>query len=186
MRNLLLGRNSRNKIIKHVVGSNNSIDFGSDFECGLFEINVYGSNNTIIIGNGCKFYRYNRLFVGGDNNSILIGNEVTFDQNVVIAVADGTNLSIGDDCMFANGARIRTSDQHKIFSSAGLLLNSPADVNIGKHVWLGNNAIIMKGVTIGDGCMVGMESMVTKSIDDNCLVVGTPAKVIQKEIRWER
>lgn len=171
---------------KNVSGIGNEIYIGENFVCGTFEINVFGNNNVVTIGDNCVFNKYNRIFVGGSNNKIFIGNNVTFDQNVVIAVADGTSLVVGDDCMFANNVRIRTSDQHSIYDANGELINSPADVQIGKHVWLGNSAVVMKGVTIGDGCVVGMESMVTKNIKDACLVVGTPAYIIKEDITWKR
>ena len=171
---------------KNIHGYGNRISIGTNFVCGTFEINVFGNNNVVTIGDNCIFNKYNRIFVGGSNNKIFIGNNVTFDQNVVIAVADGTSLIIGDDCMFANNVRIRTSDQHSIYDANGELVNSPADVQIGKHVWLGNSAVVMKGVKIGDGCVVGMESMVTKSIKDACLVVGTPAYILKENITWKR
>ena len=80
---------------------------------------------------------------------------------------------------------IRTSDQHKIYDESNNRINEAANAVIGNHVWLGNPAVIMKGISIGDGCMIGMESMVTKNIESNTLAVGTPARVIKK-YRWER
>jgi len=51
-------------------------------------------------------------------------------------------------------------------------------------VWLGKEAIIMKGVSIGNGAIVGMDSMVTKDVPERCIVAGKPAKVIKTNVYW--
>lgn len=53
-------------------------------------------------------------------------------------------------------------------------------VRIGQNVWIGEGVVIMPGVVIGEGCIIGANSVVTKSIPDNCMAVGCPAKVIKK------
>ena len=57
-------------------------------------------------------------------------------------------------------------------------------VKIGNHVWIGTRAIIMKGVTIGDGAIIGAGAIVTKDVPSNSVVVGFPAKVIRENIEW--
>ena len=63
-------------------------------------------------------------------------------------------------------------------------------VKIGDNVWLGEGVIVMPGVTIGNGCVIGAHSVVNKSIPDNCIAVGTPAKIIKRYSfdtkKWER
>ena len=53
-------------------------------------------------------------------------------------------------------------------------------ITIGNDCWIGGNAIICPGVSIGDGCTVGAGSVVTKDIPANSLAVGNPARVIKK------
>ena len=55
---------------------------------------------------------------------------------------------------------------------------SHSKVIIGDNVWLGRDVTICKGVTIGDNCIIGTKSVVTKSIPSNSIAVGVPAKVI--------
>jgi acetyltransferase-like isoleucine patch superfamily enzyme/coenzyme F420-reducing hydrogenase beta subunit len=57
-------------------------------------------------------------------------------------------------------------------------------VIIGKHVWLTSNCTVMMGVKIGDGTIVGSDSLVTSSVPANCIVNGSPAKVTQTNILW--
>ena len=51
-------------------------------------------------------------------------------------------------------------------------------VKIGNNVWIGGSVTILSGVTVGDNVVIGAGSVVTKDIDDNCIVAGVPAKVI--------
>lgn len=53
-------------------------------------------------------------------------------------------------------------------------------VSIGNNVWIGGRAIILPGVTIGDGCVVGAGSVVTQNVSDCCLVVGNPARFVRQ------
>lgn len=52
------------------------------------------------------------------------------------------------------------------------------DVVIGDDVWLGAQVLVMPGVTIGDGCVVGAGSVVTRDLPANSIAVGSPAKIV--------
>ena len=54
---------------------------------------------------------------------------------------------------------------------------------IGKNCFIGGRAIILPGVEIGDGCVVGAGSVVTKSVPPNCIVAGNPARIIRPDIQ---
>lgn len=57
---------------------------------------------------------------------------------------------------------------------------SKGPVIIGKNVWIGDKATVLPGVTIGDGAIIGANSVVTKDIPANSIAVGIPAKVVKK------
>ena len=57
-----------------------------------------------------------------------------------------------------------------------------APVIIGNNVWIGGGAIICPGVTIGDRCVIGAGSVVTKDIPDDRVAVGNPARVVRKQV----
>lgn len=65
-------------------------------------------------------------------------------------------------------------------------MNPAKNVEIGKHVWIAPSSVIMKGASIGEGCIVGSHSMVNKKIQKFCLVVGTPAHVVKEDVYWTR
>lgn len=53
-------------------------------------------------------------------------------------------------------------------------------VNIGAGTWIGSNAVVLPGITIGKNCVIGAGSIVTKDIPDYCVVVGSPAKIVRR------
>ena len=57
-----------------------------------------------------------------------------------------------------------------------------APIIIGKNVWIGSDARICKGVTIGDGAIIAANAVVTKSCPPNCIMGGNPAKIIKRDI----
>lgn len=173
----------RCKITINDYGQGNATDIPIIYSNNLV-ITFRGNNNIIRIGEGCNFKARNTVYFQGDNNVVTIGDNVTFDGNTLIVVGEGTKASIGSDCIFADRVHIRTTDQHCIFDADGKRINPARDVNVGSHVWLGKEAIIMKGVSIGDGAIVGMDSMVTKDVPERCIVVGKPAKVIKTNVYW--
>lgn len=173
----------RCKITINDYGKENVADIPVIYSNNLV-ITFRGNNNFIKIGIDCNFKVRNTVYFQGDNNVVTIGDNVTLDGNTLIVVGEGTKVSIGSDCIFADRVHIRTTDQHGIFDGNGLRINPAKDVNVGNHVWLGKDAIIMKGVNIGDGAIVGMDSMVTKDVPERCIVVGKPAKVIKTNVYW--
>ena len=76
-------------------------------------------------------------------------------------------------------------DAHRIHYESGEKNSITAPVSIGNHVWIGAEAIILKGVTIGDGAVIGAGSVVTRDVESCAIVVGNPARVIKRNIRWE-
>lgn len=62
--------------------------------------------------------------------------------------------------------------------------NPVAPISIGNHVWIGTNAIILKGVDIGDGAVVAAGAVVTRSVPPRCIVAGNPAKIVKENVEW--
>lgn len=93
-------------------------------------------------------------------------------------------VTIGDNCAISDNVQILDSDFHTIaYKSKTVEKSKP--IHIGNHVWIGRSSIILKGVSIGDGAIIGAGSMVTRSIPPGCLAVGNPARVIKDNIDWK-
>ena len=117
----------------------------------------------------------------GPNASLVIGDSFV---NREVKIICNQNITIGDECMIAMGTVIRDNDggTHRILSE-GYINSKP--IVIQNHVWIGENVMVLKGVTIGEGSVIGANSLVTKDIPPHCLAIGSPAKVIRENISWE-
>lgn len=94
-------------------------------------------------------------------------------------------IEIGDGCAIGRNVLIMDFDAHEITYDNGDKNRITAPVTIGKHVWIGAGATILKGVTIGDDAIIGAGSVVTKDVPANTIVAGNPARVIRENIQWK-
>ena len=110
----------------------------------------------------------------------------------------GRNITVGNNVFINAGCKFQ--DQGGIFIDDGVLIGHgvvlatlnhdldpekrqqlhPAPIHIGKRVWIGANATITQGVTIGDNSVVAAGAVVNKDVPPNTIVGGVPAKVIRK------
>ncbi len=116
-----------------------------------------------------------------DDARIRIG-EGTF-LNLGVMVAAHTLVEIGDHCMFANGCFItdgnhRFDDPEKPVPWQGFTTKGPT--KIGDNVWCGANVVITSGVTIGERCVIGANSVVTQSLEPYTIAAGAPAKPLKR------
>ncbi len=108
--------------------------------------------------------------------SIRIGDYCLLCPGVRISAASA--VTIGDNCMLANGVYITDSDWHDIYNR--LAMGQAAPVTIGDNVWIGDGAIVCKGVTIGANSIVGAGSVVVRDIPANAVAAGNPARVVKE------
>jgi len=101
-------------------------------------------------------------------------------------MGEKNSISIGNDCMFSGNVEIWNSDTHLITDLNGNFVSLPCPVTIGDHVWLGKASKILKNVTIGNNSIIGMSSVVTKDVPEHSIAAGNPARIIKKQINWEK
>lgn len=165
-------------------GKNNRLEIHPDAR--FYELHVYFDcdNATVSIGrvNNAAW----RIRTGQDA-TVQVGNRVTTTGPCAVSAVEGATVSIGNDVMIASRVRIRSDDAHPIFDvRTGKRVNPAKSITIGPHVWLGWGVMVLAGVRIRSGSVIGAQSVVTKSIPNNCIAVGVPAKVIRRDIAWER
>jgi acetyltransferase-like isoleucine patch superfamily enzyme len=149
-------------------------------------------------GNVLESFREGRLEIGehtllephvwlttGDSGRIRIGRG-TF-LNVAVMVASVELVEIGDHCMLANGCFItdgnhRFDDFEQPVTWQGFSTKGPT--RIADNVWCGANVVITSGVTIGERCVIGANSVVNRDLPPYSLAAGAPAKVL-KSLRAE-
>lgn len=185
----IIARSPLLKLRRDIIGKGNIIVIGKNTVGeGIFNLRIRGNNNKIVIGESCAFGEQCSVWLDGNNCEIIIGDNSTFTWRIEFnAQENNSKIHIGQDCMFSNHIVVRTSDSHPIYSNeTGERINNPKDVIIGNHVWIAPNVKIMKGANIGNGVIVGSDTTVAKSIPNNTLCVGRPAKIVKENIRWTR
>lgn len=101
--------------------------------------------------------------------------------NEGVSITCASQIHIGKGCNIAREVVIRDYDGHYIES---LDYRTAKPITIGTNVWIGYRAMILKGVTIGDGAIVAANAVVTKDVPSHAIVAGNPAKIIRTNIKW--
>jgi len=166
-----------------IIGDGNSVVFGRYASLRDTTLTIRGNGHKLHIGARCEIEALNLrllhragVFALGDDSFVL---------QMTASVLEGTRCVIGRQGLISRGVVLTTGDAHSILDAAtGARLNPSADVAIGDHVWLGEEAMILKGARIGSNCVIGARSLVTGSIAANCLAAGNPARVLRENITW--
>lgn len=142
------------------------------------------SKTGVTIGNGCSL---------GAGTVIRCSGSI---QNLGVGFVMGDNSSLADNCFVGatggvwigsdviGGQNIRFHSSNHIFSDKDTLIRlqgvEAKGIHIGNNCWIGAGVVFCDGVTIGDGCVIAANAVVTQSFPDNCVIAGCPAKVIKE------
>ena len=133
------------------------------------ELMLFKHGGNISIGDYCYIGPGTRIWSA---KKISIGNRVLVSHNV----------NIHDNVSHPLGSKERHEDFMQIFYGGGLQENvdlREAEVVIGDDVWIGFNAVILKGVTIGNGAIIGAGAFITNDVPANAVVVGNPQRIMR-------
>ncbi len=135
------------------------------------ELLVMEQGGEIIIGDFCYIGSGSRIWSG---KKIVIGDRVLISHNV----------NIHDNIAHPLNADERHKDFLHIFCAASMNKTDyrGEEINIGNDVWIGFNATILKGVTIGNGAIIGACAVITKDVPPNAVVVGNNSQDIVKYV----
>lgn len=152
------------------------------------------SNETLFVGKACRklrevttrrIFQYsgstfniNRGAYFGTGRRISIGHHSSIGRDCQLA----NDVTIGDDVMMAPEVAIFSVSHETADIAIAMRLQgnkNPNPVTIGNDVWIGQRAMIMPGVTIGDGVIIAAGSIVTKDVPNYAVVGGNPAKIIK-------
>lgn len=128
------------------------------------------------IGEGC--YVEPPFHANWAGANVYFGNNVYANFNLTLV--DDTDIYVGDKVMFGPNVTVATAG-HPIdpeLRYQAMQYNIP--VHIGENVWIGANAVVLPGITIGDNSVIGAGSVVTKDIPPNVIAVGNPCRVIRE------
>lgn len=160
-----------------------AVVIGDNVKISSCQIEI-GRNSALTIGSGCTI---SGKITVGLNSRIHIGDGLSVTGNVTLRAVESTAIDIGDDCLFGSDIIIRTADGHPVYDAkTGERINASRSISIGRHVWIADRAVILKGADIGDASVVGVGSVLTKPIGSHSVAVGNPARVVKTGITWER
>lgn len=149
-------------------------------------LDVDGDDNLVLLlGNARKFG--GRITVRGKGNLFFFGERATCNAGNFVLVGDGLAICFGTDCMLSQNVSVRASDSHGILDlRSEQVINPPADILVGHHVWLGYSSTVLKGTRIGSGAVVGAGALVTSDLPPCTLAVGVPARPLRDGVSWSR
>ena len=172
-----------------------NVRFGEGFYCESAQIFRFLRNtkpDAIIFGDHVSCYA-GCSFAISEKGRVTIGNFTLLNGALVMAE---DKIEIGSHCLISWNVGIADSDFHPLEPAQRLIdaqalapffKNRPprpklktVPVKIADNVWIGMNAVILKGVTIGESSVVAAGSVVTKSVPPNTVVAGNPAVVVKQ------
>jgi acetyltransferase-like isoleucine patch superfamily enzyme len=172
-----------------------NVEFGEGFYCESAQVfNKLKSTQAgaVVFGKHVSVY-CGCSFAVRENGRCVVGDFTLLNGAIVMAEE---KIEIGSHCLISWGVGIADSDFHPLEPAQRLIdaqalapffKNRPprpkletAPVKIGNNVWIGMNAVILKGVTIGDNSVVAAGAVVTKSVPENSVAAGNPAIVVKK------
>lgn len=167
------------------------VKFGGEFKTKGFPIivNVKGSEisfgdkvsiNSSLLSNLIGLYQRTIIVTRTPEAKIAIGDNVGMSGVTIYA---RESIKIGNNTRIGANTKIMDNDFHPVDPEMRLKSSNTnmavKPVEIGENVFIGCNALILKGTTIGDNTTIGAGSVVSGQIPANCVAAGNPAKVIK-------
>lgn len=118
------------------------------------------------------------------------GTNITIGENFIanfnLTILDETRVTIGDNVFIGPNVSIYTVTHALDISQRNEGLMQARPVTIGNNVWVCGNCVILPGVSIGEGCVIGAGSVVTRDIPPHTLAVGNPCRPLRPIIEADK
>jgi tetrahydrodipicolinate N-acetyltransferase len=139
-----------------------------------------GFNAQLSISGTVNVGRGSRVYVN-DGGHLELGNRSYINDCSVITCFD--RIHIGSHCAISWNTNILDTNIHELVVQ-GTPRPRSQSIHIGDHVWVGTGAIVLPGVTVGDGAVVAAGSVVKSDVPPGAVVAGNPARVVRENVSW--
>jgi acetyltransferase-like isoleucine patch superfamily enzyme len=144
---------------------------------GRIKLSQRERGGQIVLGERIKVGKHVKLYLDSRDARIEIGSYSGINRRTEICSQD--SVHIGERCAIGWDVCITDTDYHEF---EGTRRTEP--VHIGDGVWIGSRALILKGVTIGDGAVIGAGTVVSHDVPARGLVAGAHPKLIRENVSW--
>jgi len=184
------------KRYKHILAAHPTVQFLPNFN--ITKNRLTGSQNyKVEIGKECLLAA--QIFLEASDAKVSIGERVFMGNSTIISKA---SVSLGNDILVAWGVTFYDHDSHSLDflhrdedikqaykdfinekgnylknKNWGVVNSKP--IVICDHVWIGAESMILKGVTVGEGAIIGARSVVTKDVPAYTIAAGNPARIVK-------
>lgn len=146
-----------------------------------FEI---ASNVSIRIGRRCGLGAL--MIHAAADTRVTVGERTNFNSLVRLLLHERGAVEIGAQCLIAAQTDLTISDMHSVLdASSGRRVNPAADITLADHVWIGEGALILKGVRVGANSVIGARAVVTQDVPEGVVVAGNPARIVRRDVTWD-
>lgn len=175
-----------------IKGNNNKVEIEIPTDFRESKLILKGNNNVISIKK-TKYKIDKSMFRALNGARLYIGEDLSISQGANIIIS-GKNKAgyIGSDCMFSSNIKMMNNDGHLLYNiEHPEIRNTPNNIVIGRHVWLGQECIVLNNTIVPSNSMVGCRAVLNKQYTLDALggggvIAGIPACVKKEGIAWER
>ena len=127
------------------------------------------------------FMRSHRQFLFWGQGATAVGCSIELE-------GQDQGVAIGDDALISNGVWIRNYNMHALHDlrTGAAIGRPPATTVLERHVWLGQDALLLNCGRVGRGAVVGARSLVTRPVPPCVIAAGNPAQVLREGVSWGR
>ncbi len=152
-------------------------------------IRVLGANCALIFNDiGDGFVAFGDVFLRSHRQVLFWGAGATAVGMSLEMQGDGVAAAIGDDALVSSGVWLRNHDMHALhdLASGARINRTPAETIIERHVWLGQDALLLGCERIGMGSVIGARALVRGCVPRHVIAAGIPARVLREGVSWGR
>ncbi|MBO7537485.1 MAG: hypothetical protein J6T29_04055 [Alphaproteobacteria bacterium] len=164
---------------ENLIKIDSSARFNASFELNTNNCQIQIGKNVNLTNSRINFWKK------ANNSNVKIGNNFSTGGMEIAFSQGNSSLVIADDCIASSHIIFWVGDGHEILKDGSVINDSPVQVEIGKHSWIGYNSIFTKNASLAENTIVAANSVVTKVFTEkNIVIAGNPAQIVKTDITW--